>query len=119
YFEIHERLTRAKLNQRLAALYRDTIIPDARQTFLVSRSAYQAGQIDVLTLLDNWRRLLDYQVSYHLLISQLGQELASLEEAVGQELQPPAQATPAAVTARGAGRPIRHIEPTRQAGPKP
>jgi len=64
-------------------LFRDDILPKARQTLEVSIRAYNVGEVDFLQLVDNWHQLFRYQVSYHRLEASLRQTLAELERVVG------------------------------------
>lgn len=86
YFDIQDRLLKVQTGEQLVDLFSATIIPQARQTFEVSRTAYTTGRVDFLTLEENWRRLLDVQLLLERSLSQLGEDFAALEEAVGQEL---------------------------------
>ena len=71
----------------LILLFRDSIIPKSEQTLEVSQAAYQVGDVDFLTLIDNWQQLLRFRIAYHRLESQLQQALAMLERVVGGQLQ--------------------------------
>ncbi|MHC4709639.1 MAG: hypothetical protein ACYTA3_04235, partial [Planctomycetota bacterium] len=66
-------------------LFRDVIIPQARQTVDASLSGYRAGKLDFLTLVDNWRRLFEFEVIYHQDLTALEQSLADLQQAVGRD----------------------------------
>ena len=85
-FRVQEALTNVETQQRLALLLRDVIVPQARQTVESSLSGYRAGKIDFLTLVDNWRRLLNFQLTYHRTLGQLEKEYAALQQAVGSDL---------------------------------
>lgn len=69
--------------QELLDLFQQDILPRAEQTLEASIPAYQVGDVDFLTLLDNWRQVLRFQLSHHLLKTELRQTLASLETVVG------------------------------------
>ena len=84
---VKDLYTRAISQYDLVKLFRDEIIPKAAETLEVSQAAYQVGDVDFLTLIDNWQQLLRYQVTYHRVESQLQQTLAALERAVGGPLQ--------------------------------
>jgi len=105
YFDIQDRLLRVQTGEQLVDLFSTTIIPQARQTFEVSRTAYAAGRVDFLTLEENWRKLLDAQLLLERSLSQLEQDFAALEQAVGQELsqvrQPGTQPAGSGPRARG------------------
>ena len=69
-----------------ALILRDSIVPDAIQTVDASRSEYRSGKIEFLTLIDNWRKLLNFQLMYEHTLSSLEQNIAELEEAVGEDI---------------------------------
>ncbi|HET9830341.1 MAG TPA: TolC family protein [Vicinamibacterales bacterium] len=83
---VQEALVRAQSAQQRAALARTTILPQAKQTFDVSRVAYQADRIDFQTVLDNQRMLLDSELDYYKALSDFEQALADLERAIGTDL---------------------------------
>lgn len=91
-FAVHESYVRAEAAQERAALLRTSIVPQSDQTLAVSRVAYQAGQGDFLTLIDNQRVLLDVQLAYYRALSDLEQARADLERAVGRDLVSPVTA---------------------------
>jgi outer membrane protein TolC len=99
-FRVQDALVRVETQQRQVQLFRDVIIPQAKQTVDASRAGYQAGRVDFLTLVDNWRRLLNYELLYYQNLSQLEKDLAELEQVVGQAVvrQPSAAAMAPATT---------------------
>jgi outer membrane protein, heavy metal efflux system len=70
----------------LVQLFSREIVPKADQTLKASFPAYEAGQTDLLQLINNWRDLLQFQIAYYRLQSQLRQTIATLERVVGGEL---------------------------------
>ncbi len=76
----------ATTSQRLADLYRDTILPQARLTLESSLASYQVGTVDFLTLLSNYQTVLAYEVSYEEQAAKYRQALARLEPFIGQDL---------------------------------
>ncbi len=64
-------------------LFREDILPKARQTFEVSSQAYNVGEVDFMQLIDNWRQLLRYEVTFRQLEASFRQTLAELERVVG------------------------------------
>jgi outer membrane protein TolC len=85
-FRVRDALLTVDAQQRIASLFRDTIIPQATQAVDVSQSGYRAGTLDFLTLVDNWRKLLNYELMYHRALANLEQAFADLERAVGRNL---------------------------------
>jgi outer membrane protein TolC len=85
-FRVQDALVRVETQQRLVQLFRDVIVPQARQTVDSSQAGYQAGRVDFLTLVDNWRKLLNYELLYHQNLAQLEKDFAELEQVVGQNI---------------------------------
>jgi outer membrane protein TolC len=85
-FRVQDALVRAESQHRQVVLFRDVIIPQARQTVDASLSGYRAGKLEFLTLVDNWRRLFEFEVIYHQDLAALEQSLADLQQAVGRDL---------------------------------
>ncbi len=81
--EVKDLFAQATSQYELVRLFRDDIIPKAEQTLRVSTAAYEAGQTDILQLIDNWRQLLRFRILYRRLESQLHQTLASLDRVLG------------------------------------
>jgi outer membrane protein TolC len=81
--EVADLFAQAKSHQDMLTLFREDILPKSRQTLEVSGKAYNVGEIDFLQLIDNWRLLLRYEVSYRRLEANLRQVLAELERVVG------------------------------------
>jgi outer membrane protein TolC len=94
-FRIQDAMVRVETQQRLVILFRDVIVPQAKQTLDVSTSGYRAGKIDFLTLVDNWRKLLSFQLLYHQSLGQLEQNFAELQQVVGNDLERRGPAAPA------------------------
>ena len=92
---VTDLFAQVRSQQDLLVLFREDILPKARQTLEVSGRAYNVGEVDFLQLIDNWRLLLRYEVSYRRLESTIRQTLADLEREVGGFLEPPAEAIPA------------------------
>lgn len=84
---VKDLYTQAISQYDLVKLFRDDIIPKTEQTLEISQSDYQVGEVDFLTLIDNWQQLLRFQIAYHRIESQLQQTLAALERVVGGQLQ--------------------------------
>jgi len=81
--QVTHLFAQAHSQQDLLTVFGEEILPKARQTLEVSSQAYNVGQVDFLQLIDNWRQLLRYEVSYHRLQASLRQTLAELEQVVG------------------------------------
>jgi len=73
-------------SEREIRLYEDVVIPKAEEMLAASETAYKAGAIDFLSLLDAQRMLLKYELLYERCVAESGQELAELEMLAGREL---------------------------------
>ena len=83
---VQEAYVRARAAQERAALLRTTILPQSRQTFDVSRAAYQTDRLDFQSLIDNERVLLASELDYFKALSDFDLAVADLERAIGAEL---------------------------------
>ncbi|HEY3381604.1 MAG TPA: TolC family protein [Vicinamibacterales bacterium] len=84
--QVTQEFLAATTSQRLADLYRDTILPQAKLTLESSLASYQVGRVDFLTLLSNYQTVLTYEVSVEEQAARLRQALARIEPFVNQEL---------------------------------
>ncbi len=86
YFQVEDALERVRSQQELAALFKNTIIPQAHQTYQVSRASYMAGTNDFLYVIDNWRKWLVFTIQYYRSLGELERSVADLEQALGMSL---------------------------------
>lgn len=86
-FRVQDAFLKVDTQQRQAALLRDVIVPEARQAVEASLSGYRAGEVDFLTLIDNWRNLLEFELMFQAGISELERGFAELQESVGYDLE--------------------------------
>ena len=68
---------------RSIRLYRQTLLPQARQALDAANTAYQAAQIDFLSFLDAQRTLLKLKIEEQRALRDYRQHLTQLEQAVG------------------------------------
>lgn len=68
---------------RLASMYRDTVLPQARLALESSMASYQTGRIDFLSVLTNFAMVLEYEMTYYDELTQLHQAISRLEEMTG------------------------------------
>lgn len=87
--EVKDLFVQATSQRDLIKLFAEEILPKAEQTLQVSVRSYEVGTVDFLTLVDNWRQLLRFQIAYHRLEAQFRQSLSSLERTVGGPLATP------------------------------
>jgi outer membrane protein TolC len=71
---------------RKIKLYGDIIVPEANDLVMASETAYKAGTIDFLSLIDAQQMLLQYQLRYERAVTDNQQSLAELEMLAGGEL---------------------------------
>jgi len=72
--------------ERKINLYRDTLIPKAKQSFNVIQQAFAAGKTDFLDVIDAERTLLEFQLSFERALATRAQRLAKLEKLIGKEI---------------------------------
>jgi outer membrane protein TolC len=70
---------------RKLALYKDALIPKAKQALEVTQAAFEAGKVDFLNLIDSQRTLLGFELAYERALATHAQRLAELEMVVGKE----------------------------------
>ncbi|HEY4362614.1 MAG TPA: TolC family protein [Bryobacteraceae bacterium] len=85
-FQIREGYLAAQTAQRLADLYLNTALPQARLTEESALTAYQSGASDFASVLGNYIAAIDYEMSYHEQVQQFHLALVRLEEITGVEL---------------------------------
>jgi cobalt-zinc-cadmium efflux system outer membrane protein len=73
-------------SQRKMNLHGNIMVPKAGQLVNASETAYKAGTIDFLSLIDSQRMLLEHNLDYQRAITDNQQKLAELEMLVGMEL---------------------------------
>ncbi len=78
-FEFEDALRRNKL-------FRDGLVPKAKQSLEASYTAYQAGELDFLNVLDAQRQLLDFQLEQDRATSQAAAKFAELEMIIGKKI---------------------------------
>ena len=86
-FEVQDALVKVQTNQNLVLLYKNTVIPQARQTLESTIIAYQTGRSMFLWLIDIYRTLLDAQLAYHQSVTDYMKSQAELERAVGLSME--------------------------------
>lgn len=76
----------ASTSVRLARLYRDTVLPQARLALEASMASYQTGAVDFLSVLTNFGTVLEYEMSYFDELTSYHTAVSRLEEMVGGPL---------------------------------
>ncbi|MFH1748276.1 MAG: TolC family protein [Planctomycetota bacterium] len=85
-FRIFDAWSRVEAQQQTLRVLDAELIPQSRQTYEVTLTAYQAGETDFLTLIDNWRRWLDFELMRHRETVDLETAFADLQREVGLQL---------------------------------
>jgi len=67
-------------------LYRDTLLPKARQSTKATEAAFRAGKATFLELVDSQRVMLAFQLALERALADYGQQLARLEMLVGRSI---------------------------------
>jgi len=80
----HAEVVRASAEE---ALMETGLVPQARQSFASSRSGYEVGRIDFLSLLDSQVRLLDAELRLARARADKRRAFAALESATGEKLR--------------------------------
>lgn len=85
-FRVEDALLRLESQREVLGLLRDQVIPDASAAVEAAATTYRTGTGDFLVLVDNWRKLLSYQVMEHQVVANVEQALADLQQAVGTDI---------------------------------
>jgi len=113
--EVKNLLTQARAGQDVLGLIGGGILPRARQALEAATGDYKNGNVDYVTLITAWREVLQVELQVAQVEAELRKSLASLERAVGAQINahPPA---PEAAAAAIPG-PVPAASP--EAGPAP
>ncbi len=85
-FHVQDGFARVEAQRQLIALFDNRMIPEAKQAVDVSIRGYQTGRVEFLTLIENWKLLLKFELMQQQNLARMEQALADLREAVGGEL---------------------------------
>lgn len=83
---VQEDYQMASTSVRLARLYRDTVLPQARLALESSMSSYQTGAVDFLSVLTNFGTVLEYEMTYFDELASYHTAVSRLEEMTGTPL---------------------------------
>ena len=70
--------------ERKIDLYRDTLLPKAKESFKANEASFRAGKATFTDLVDAERILLEFQLAYERALSDHAQRLAELERLIGR-----------------------------------
>jgi cobalt-zinc-cadmium efflux system outer membrane protein len=83
---IQEDYQMAATAARLARMYRDTVLPQARLALESSIASYQTGRVDFLSVVTNFATVLEYEMSYVDELASFHTAVSRLEEMTGTPL---------------------------------
>lgn len=84
--EVKQAHLAAQAADELARMYSGAVLPQAALALESSIASYQTGRVDFLTLLMNFRTVLDYEINYQEEVASFQKALARLEELTGAPL---------------------------------
>ncbi len=116
--DVKDLFVQARSQQDLLHLLETDIIPKIAETLAASRQAYEVREVDFQQLLDNWREVLRYRITYFRLEAQLRQTISTLERTVGGQLET-GPTRHDATTPQGDSRPVPPLPPPAAARPLP
>ncbi len=71
-------------SRRQSVLYKDALIPKAVQTLNATKSAYESGGMDFLSLIDAQRMLLNFQLAYYRHNANFNQRFYEVRSLIGE-----------------------------------
>ena len=83
---IQEDFRMAETSARLARLYRDAVLPQARLALESSLASYQTGGVDFLSVLTNFGAVLEYEMTYVEELAAYHTAASRLEDMTGTSL---------------------------------
>jgi outer membrane protein, heavy metal efflux system len=83
---LQEDYQMASTSARLATLYRQTVLPQARLALESSMASYQTGAVDFLSVLTNFGSVLEYEMTYFGELTAFHVAVSRLEEMTGTPL---------------------------------
>lgn len=86
YREVKDLFSQAQSQRNILGYYRKDILPKSRQALETATSGYANEKVDFPTVLTAWREVLQIQLQVAQVESDLGKALASLERAVGSQI---------------------------------
>lgn len=89
-FQVKDSFVQAQRAERLIAILRDAIIPQATLGLQAAQAGYAVGKVDFLTLLNSLLTLQDSQLELHGEMVNHEKAIARLEAATGESLSVPA-----------------------------
>ena len=84
--EVKTALYNFRDSGRKVELYRDSLIPKAKQSLNVTQRAFETGKKDFLNLIDAQRTLLELELAHERALTDRSKHFAYIERLVGSEL---------------------------------
>ncbi len=85
-FRIFEAWSRVEAQQHTLHVLESELIPQSRQTYEVTLTSYQAGDTSFVTLIDHWRRWLEFELMRHRETVDLETAFTDLQRDIGMQL---------------------------------
>ncbi len=85
-YEIKSTYYRFITTRETVELYRSALIPQAEINFHSAQAGYEAGQMNILTLIDSEKVYLNSKIAYHQELSEHLKSFAALKRAVGTDV---------------------------------
>ncbi len=98
-YTINQTLSELERLNKTVALYREGIIPQARQSLESALTGYRVGKVDFLTVLDGRMTLFNYQRQLYEAEAEYMIKIAELETAIGSDLPETSDNQPASAFA--------------------
>jgi outer membrane protein TolC len=86
YRVVKELITQTHAQRDIIELFRESILPKSLHALEIARADYEAAKVDYLTLFTAWREVLQIELQVAQAEAVLGKALASLERAVGIQI---------------------------------
>jgi outer membrane protein TolC len=86
FFDLKQDYLAAKASENLLKLYSQAVMPQSSLALESSLAAYQAGNVDFLTVVGNFTTLLNYETDYYRELANHQTALARMEALTGTEL---------------------------------
>ena len=84
-FEVEEARQRVLESRQSLEVYKQRLLPTARQSVEAGRAGYMAGTLDFLRLVESQRQSLSLQERYYESLAEYRQRVAALDRAVGMQ----------------------------------
>ncbi|MCO6437560.1 MAG: TolC family protein [Phycisphaerae bacterium] len=91
-FRVFDAWSRIQASRHSLEVLNAELIPEARQAYEVTLIGYQSGNADFVTLIDAWRRWLEFELMRHRETANLETAFAELQREAGVQLIPDSDA---------------------------